>query len=895
MIRAGKLLAEEALPAIGRAAEALAGGQVIEASRTLQARLARLTLEFELLQKAAIDGAEVGLGRFADELARTARESESLISRLGEISGESLAQSALELAANAEAISRIGAAITDLAEAGGINVDPDDKLPGTTQDLQVIADVAEFIRDVLVGARGVKIAAEETWRATEEGAEEAGKAIERTSKIVEQYGDISKLSGQTAVDALVDATKENEKLRRQLEETAAAAGSSGKAQVEAAEAAGKANRRAVESMRESIPAFREVAAERVRVFEEAVAEELANEAAGIEERRKAIRSLVGIANLAADERVAIESKALDRLSDLENKLAESRVKILREFEEFVKANPSKREEALEKSGEKLLALEEKIAQGRRDVNDKLLADIESAELKSLERRRKAQEKQLKDLQRLFKPIGDTDSTDVRTTEVRATGTSDEGLFREELLAPFIAKLEEAKKRFAELTITAGTGAAEITEEVRRLNDQMGQLALAGIPQAEQAFKKFTGSVSDSGREMTERIRNLVLDTEGFRDAVQSLSSEGSADLKRLIATYLLLSENTNITKADTAAFGEGLDAAFSKGGTAAQAFAEQLRKTQTSTTGTAAEISAALEAMVSELAPAKTAAAETGAVVEDLAGKLDEVASADKAAKIAGLAASFATLSTVLKEQGEGFEQLNVMAVALGKIAAPLETISANLPLLPPPLAALVASVIELNEAKALEPLTTALLATVEPVESLAENLPTVSLAVADLVTAATDSKEPLGDLQEALEAIGSEEVVTGLKNATSGLGELLTALQGLAGEKGFALVQSAAKALIEFLEGPFTTSMENASELISVDIQNAFRVLASVITETKTEAIQLAGVLKNDLPSAAEAGALRANKALDSIRVKANETAAAVQRVVDALKAMERERQAAG
>ncbi len=890
MIRSGRLLAEEALPAIGRAAEGLAGGQVLEASQQLAANIDRLGTAAQLTQKRVIELAEPALNKLIKALTSAAESSPDLERSLANIIEglASLGETAVVLGPGlikfVSALSEMGRAVQiivltlQLAKEEGFNF-----------LVSLFGEEADFKRVVLL-------------------AEETADSIETINK---RLLEAQKANVEEAVELFEDETKQREKIAK----------ISADALFKIAQKLGKDLEKISKGSAERTLEIEKLTAdEREEILRELTAVLALIEIESAQDRAGAGDQIVAVARGIADLRLKTNEALAERLAALELEVASDFQAAADQILASARISAGDREKLAQDLSQRLLKIEqeriEKVEDAReafetklreggnredaeRELSDKVVEIFEDETRKKideLERFDKAVEKSVDKQIKLDQKLLAVRLKSLAKLREEATkvfkdledlsfgGGGDEAATKLQRLKKELEALE-AKPRF-DLTGAERRRIQELPAEIRKAGVELQRVA-SDADLAKAGIKGLGIEMAQFSKKALEDVQGLVVSNKDFANSFDALGEQSKIALGNALRQFEELGKANRLTDADV----RGLQGTFEALGLSGKDSIGGIASALDNLSGK----STPAQQIATDLTGVGEKAAAARPLVEGLAAQVERVGSEDQAAKIRGIAASFATLSKALEDEGEGFEQLNVLATALVKIAGPLETISINLPLLPPPVAAIVASVIELVEAKALEPLTTALLAIEPPVKLLAENLPLVSLAVADLVTAAADSKEPIGDLQEALETLGSPEVVQKLTAAATALGILQTALEKLASAEGFGAVRTAAESLATYLGGEFEVAILEAANLIVGEIANAFLLLARTIAAAKTKALELAGVLGTKLPDAAERGAKRAIESLQSIGAEVDIILGKVGQLIQAFDTLEQKRKAAG
>lgn len=798
-IRQGKILAEEILPAIGAAAEALAGGQAIEASKKLQAQLSRLSLEAQLAQKSFVEAAEEGISKFVKALTQVIKDSPEVVTALGAITGALADQAAGNVKAAAIWVEFFTLMREESEKTSKSFTEFDEKAAGFVEKLtglEINLDKDLKPLDVILAAinknlREGTVLANEEFQAIEDGSSKALRAIQELA--LEEQRRVA-----ARAEAARKAAEEFEDFKRAIEEQAAE------------------SKRFFQDQTQD----REAALSRQRELESAQTAALITE---FEQRAAATEIL-------EKDRVEVVKEVSEELIDLEKEISEERIKIAKEaVEEGEKATAAEREEILKESAEKLLEIEQELQEKREEIVEKGAEKLLKLEQKRAEFVRKELEKIGKAEEKLAKK-------------------------REELLEESLKKVREffaaQQKLFQDPTVGVDTGNSaqqlqDLQKELQKLQfspvrdegaiDALKQKILdlkAASGSASESFTDLSNSLAKDSAIAREQLDKLV-NTEAFRTKFESLSESSKQFALSAIRDFETAADSANVNQDRLRQLEEVFRSLGLTSDQAIGGIADSLDRLADQPTET--------QAKLQELAERTK---ELGGAADAAGPALDKVKEA-----VDGVAERSAEAATGVTQIGEAFagsqESISGAATDLTGISDTLPAINEGVLQLATDLPPLLESLTGLVEDEILKTLGADITALLESVDSSQEGLQSLTESIEALVKAGEDV-EKITQLSEAITSLSSEENVENLKGLSENLKAVADGLEeaGSAAEKfgdsggplagigeTIANVQEKIEGFLPTLEA-LVSGLGRAEEIIN-GMSDALQNLRSNIEET--------------------------------------------------------------
>lgn len=158
----------------------------------------------------------------------------------------------------------------------------------------------------------------------------------------------------------------------------------------------------------------------------------------------------------------------------------------------------------------------------------------------------------------------------------------------------------------------------------------------------------------------------------------------------------------------------------------------------------------------------------------------------------------------------------------LEAISAAVKSLAEAVPLLPEPLALIVAGLVRLVEEKILETAAVGFAGIAEAAKPLSEDLPVVAEELKTFVETAATSEEPLATLHGGLTRISAEDLLTRLTATATGLTGIRTELELLASDnRGFSQAAAKASSFGETI-GELQVSMQTFITFLASDFDRA-------------------------------------------------------------------------
>ncbi len=655
MIRKGEVLAEDVIPAITKAAKDLAGGQVLEATKTLAASVARLGLEYELWLKALAEGAEEGLKSASERTQQLLRDNQDLAGSLGELAGD---LPGVAVGLGDLFIKPLRDAIQFREEAG--------RLPG----------LFELIGSKLVfGAEEISIAFNETFDSVQGGAKLSGKSLEQ---LAEEAG----RTGEAAARAAGKVEESGRRVAQGIAESLRLLAAAREDALQALDDVGDSGLQDfLDNLEQQVRAVKESFREQKDARRAALDDQLAVE-------RGQTTSLIGEFekrstefSVAENKRVEAVEQVSQKLLDLERETARKRAEVIaKAAAEAEKASTEQREQILKDAQEDLLKIEVDLAEKREDIvrdgiekleklerqraetAKKELKKIEEAEEKLAEKRKEFAEEALegeKELREFLKGAFD---------EAQGDGEAGGGAAQRQ------KRLNDLLKERNRLQTE---GAVLDPGEIDSFNTKLSELNKK-ILNLRRGFDEFGNSVSDNLRRSQTDLKDFsdnqlakllgLLESDSFRAAFNSLGEGSQEFARRAIADFGAAAAAGNLTEQSVRTLVDILDKLGVVGPDSAKGVKDAIDRLG-EPTDAEAEIGK-IEAKIRELGGAGDAAAPGLEKIDSAVGGIAEKAPAASTA-----------LSGIGSALSEGQESISAAGDSLGAIRdslAPLAD-SANL------------------------------------------------------------------------------------------------------------------------------------------------------------------------------------------------------------------------
>ena len=579
------------------------------------------------------------------------------------------------------------------------------------------------------------------------------------------------------------------------------------------------------------------------------------------------KALEGV-EISGGKRREIEEALSNELLDIEQKFQEKRQKLIDDANEAIKEDGSKRTEILEKLTEDLAKLLEKQGQ---DVDKLIKKRIDGAkkaadkEIKEAERSAKKQQQILKGLEKSFSDLaskreslfGD-DAGEISGPSVGGVDTGSLAAAKQELAdiqAKTIISAEDINRETELLILIAkleqGLGAAAAAA------GGLGQDLVGSSQKALEVLRDLTVGSSDfqkafaqAGPSVQQNIREILVDLEEmaaagnlnrdvFDQALNSIDQNlqtAGFSVKGLSGGLFDLGENvvSLVDQLEAAApalpkMGEGASeaaAGVSKVADQLEAAGAAIRiiegtaegaKTKITNLGEEAEAAGGgIQILTDEEDEASVAADQLAESAGRAAEKEQELADAAESAAENVTIPQEAIDSITRLQEVLGSLELDPLLVPLETLASTMKSLSESVPLLPEPLQAVAASLLELVENEILGPLAEGFEKVNVEVGTLAEKLPVVAEAQVAFNEAAAESEESLGTLEAGLKKVAEEELLGRLEKLAEALGAIHAAAVKLteASDAADAFVDAMAeldrelKSFAVFIEGPFADAL---------------------------------------------------------------------------------------
>ncbi len=601
----------------------------------------------------------------------------------------------------------------------------------------------------------------------------------------------------------------------------------------------------IKAIGEAVQAAEQLARDRIAESERTRDEITDRERELLDARLAAFDKAIEGVEISAGKRQEIEEALSGELLDIEQKFQEKRQKLIDDANEAIKEDGSKRTEILEKLTEDLAKLLEK--QGR-DVDKLIKKRIDGAK-KAADREIKEAERSAKKQKELLEGIGEA----LDKLEAKRKAALGEDLAAGDIAGPSIGAADTSELRSELDALNEKALQSGLTFEEFNRQAELLALLMGGAGAAVQSFgddlvgvsqtrlKSFNESAAEAKR-LIESFGDAPQAQQNIRDLVfelEQMAAQGNLTAEELATAFFSLAENIEIAKAQTG--DSGLPELGEAGKVAAAGVSQVAEKLE------AAGVAVRAVAAVSDDAVVKITnlgeeAEAAGGGVQILTEKEREAAEASQrlADAVGGAAAKEQELAdaaeaaaenvtipqealdsiTRLQEVLAGLE-LDPLLVPLETLAATMKSLSESVPLLPEPLQAFVASLLQLVEKEILGPLAEGFEKVNAQIEPLAEKLPIIAEAQADFNTAAKDSEEPLGLLEGGLKKLTEEELLGGLEKLAKALEAINDAVLKLrdgadaADDLAVAVadLQRELESFAEFIGGPFADALAQHAE----------------------------------------------------------------------------------
>lgn len=882
MVKAGDILAEDALPAIARALKNLTGSEVQAAALTLAANIGRLQTSAQLAQKRIIELNDEALNGFIvrlDEIIQASPKTEAAIAAMvGDLilMGEEL----LRIAPAGIEVARIltgslVVAFKTITETVELAISPLKGFIGTLLALKELATTGEFLG---FDFEGVKISAEEVATAielvNERLLEAQGKNAEEAARIAQDEADrrikifellVAKIEREEAELGLnlQEIAKKRSRLREDL---------------------------AKNSSSELLAIERQLNREVTRLTLEAA-----------EDQAAAFDSIVSAARAAGDQRVADSAVSSAKLEALEVELAKNIGSALEQHLAKTKLTGEQRLEAQQELHEKLVELEaetiDKIAAVQEEFNESIRegTDREEAEKEASEKVIKIYEAELE------KRIDLTEKAVEKVIKLEERRVARlEKLERK--LTEAILKEEETKRKAREATDKAFQDLNKAfpdftlpqvdTSEIAKLQDELGRLQLSGagadqLREAAQRIADLRRGVSSAGDsfdalgESAKAAGTLLglVNTEGFRSQFAALDETTQSFLRTQIEGFQEAARLGNINRqtisalqGDFAIAGIAAEESFGRSSTAVDGLTSALDRL-----GEGSKSSRGLQDLTEEVAALAGGVQQAVVPMEGVAVAAGQIAENAPAA-----GEGLANMGSALSEHQPALESASA---SFDKLAVSLPAIQDGTADLVNTIPALLSSIDEAVENGTLEGFSGAIdkiattLAAAEP--GLAAVPP-----FADAILKAAAEADGIKELAEGVKtlskgAAGMQKLADASETLSTKLQEVQKAIQELgADDGGVELFRTKLSELKDLIEGEFKTALASLkTELGAVkaavgELESAIGQLQDAFQSLGNQASAIIGDIRSQL-KAATGDAKDLAVALRDVKVAADAAAA--------------------
>jgi len=666
MVKAGKVLSEDALPAIAKAVRGLAGSEVQAASETLAANIGRLQTAAQLAQRRIIelndDALKPFLQRLTDIIESSPKTEAALAAMVGDLIqlGDELvriAPAGIEVArilsgalvvAFKTLTSTVDVALAPLKSFFGLLVQIAD-LDLSSIDVgpvEAVMDPLGSLLKILEDLEKKKITLDLDAEPVKIAQKEVADAIEVLNlRLLKAQGKNLKEQVRLEMEAADERVRIAELTTAKLEREDAELGMTLKQAAESRarfreelDQASAETRKALlrDLLREELRLELEAADERADAFEDLTAD--AKEAAGqrladsealalkLAALEVELAADVGAAldeqlaksNLTAEQRLKAQEELSEKLVQLEAETADKIEEIREEFEESI-AEGKGREEAEQEASEKIIEIYEAEGKKRVELVRKAVDDVIKLDEKRVAKAIELEKEHTEEVKKQLK-----ERLEAQKAASKAFQELLSGAFPGADTGGTEARIKEIRRQLADL------GTPRTGEETQALMQELSNLKLGATDLAD-GFDAVGASVQAAGAIMG------LLDTEGFRSQIDGLSEANRIWIRSQIAGFQEAVRNGNVNrqvvqelKLDFEAL--GLTAGSSLGG--AGAAADQLGLSLNrlgegaASTETIDKLHEQIAQLSAGLAGAASGSSDAAAGLGDVAAKADQASAA---------------------------------------------------------------------------------------------------------------------------------------------------------------------------------------------------------------------------------------------------------------------------